>query len=117
MRILILEDDDFRITHFIEKFYTHSLKITEDANNAIWHLSLGLFDVIFLDNDLGDGNGYGADVAAYLEENPDNLNNQSQIIIHSWNVPAAKSMMKLLPNAIFMPFNSDEFNNLSLDKG
>ena len=109
MKILILEDDTARLTYFNEKFYKHELTMTENANSAIEYLEEQEFDCIFLDHDLGEGNGFGADVASYLNENPDNPNNQAIIVIHAWNIPGAKAMQAKLPEAHIMPFGSDDF--------
>lgn len=113
MRILVVEDDAARATYFIERFGKYSLIITENADDAILYLSNDVFDIIFLDHDLGDNNGCGADVIAFLYSNPQNLNNNSRIIIHSWNMPAVEAMLSLLPQAYFFPYNSEEF--LSID--
>lgn len=115
MRILIIEDDTFRINFFLEKFGNHELTITENADSAIEYLKEDIFDYIFLDNDLGDDNGCGADVAAYLYNNLDNLNNNSFMIIHSWNVPAVTAIQSRLPQAVFVPFGSDAFYELRID--
>lgn len=116
MNILVLEDSGYRITTFIELFYKDTIKISETAQGAIDYLNQYVFDIIFLDHDLGDGNGCGADVASYLYKNSHNKNNQSKIIIHSWNVVAANKMMSYLPEAILMPFTNEIVFDLDLDK-
>ena len=115
MKILILEDNGARINFFIERFCGHELKATENAKDAISYLENNVFDYIFLDNDLGDGNGEGLDVAKFLRKNPSNKNNMAKIIIHSWNVPATDFMVDLLPTAIIAPFNTENFLNLDID--
>jgi hypothetical protein len=114
MRILILEDNGQRVNTFIEKFRGHELIITENAYDAIEYLTIGIFDVIFLDNDLGEGNGSGTLVSSFLRESPSNSNNEAFIIAHSWNVPAVKMMLEDLPQAVSAPFNTDEFFNIKL---
>jgi len=109
MKILILEDDTARLMYFNEKFYRHELTMIENANSAIEYLENKTFDCIFLDHDLGYNNGFGADVASYLGEHPDNPNNQATIIIHSWNTPGAQAMLAKLKNAYIAPFGSDAF--------
>ncbi len=109
MRILILEDDGHRVNTFIEKFYTHELTITENSNDAIDLLGQNVYGYLFLDHDLGDGNGSGTDVSAFLRSHPENLNNQAKIIIHSWNIPAAMNMLKDVPYARWAPFNTEQF--------
>lgn len=109
MKMLILEDDGFRVNLFIEMFYSHELTITENAYDAIELLSTKKFDYIFLDHDLGENNGSGSLVSSFLKNHPKNLNNKSMIIIHSWNNPAAQAMLSDLPNALWVPFNTDPF--------
>lgn len=109
MRILILEDDGHRALIFVEKFYAHELTIIENSNDAIDLLDQGVYDYLFLDHDLGEGNGSGSDVSAFLRSHPENLNNQARIIIHSWNIPAAMRMVDDLPGAHWAPFNTEQF--------
>lgn len=115
IKILILEDDGYRVRFFIERFGHHSLKIIESAAGAIDYLSKYKFSYIFLDNDLGPDNGEGIDVAEFLNANPDNPNNSAITIIHSWNRPASEKMKALLPNSVYAPFNTENFYNLRLD--
>lgn len=114
MKIFILEDDSFRVNAFIEMFYSHDLTIIENAHDAIDILAENVFDYLFLDHDLGDGNGSGSVVSGFLKHNPDNLNNRSNIIIHSWNSPAAQAMKSDLPNSIWAPFNTESFYDLQV---
>lgn len=115
IRLLILEDDGARVRFFIERFGKYDLKITENAYKAIQYLEEHTFDYIFLDNDLGPGNGEGVDVAEYLQYNSDNPNNEAIIIVHSWNVPATGMIKAKLPNVIAAPFNTEIFFDLRLD--
>jgi len=114
MKILILEDDRFRAQFFIERFGDKELTITENAWAAIDHLKKEAFDFIFLDNDLGMDNGEGQDLAKFLQDNPDNQNNHTNIIIHSWNTVAVREMKACLPLAIIAPFDVKFFNDLDL---
>lgn len=112
---MILEDDVFRVRFFIERFGQYSLRITENAIDAIKYLKFYKFDYLFLDNDLGKGNGKGIDVAKFLKNNPNNCNNTAITIIHSWNIPAVLCIKSMLPNAISAPFNTEVFYSLNLD--
>lgn len=114
MRILVLEDDSYRITIFVNKFHNHELVITENAYDAIEYLTTSTFDIIFLDHDLGKDNGSGSLVSSFLRESENNSNNNAHIIIHSWNMPAAYAMMSDLPGAILVPFASKEFYGIQL---
>lgn len=109
MRILILEDDGARVRNFIELLHRHTLDITENAYDAIDMLEEKDYDLILLDHDLGEGNGSGSLVAAFLSRLEDN---KATIIIHSWNVPASNAMIGYLPNARQAPYNTDVFYDL-----
>lgn len=115
MYVLVLEDDVLRSKFFKDKFCSHDLKITDNAFVATELLKELKFDYIFIDNDLGEKNGEGVDVANFLYKNPNNLNNESILIIHSWNGPASKRIKSRLPSAIIAPFNTDIFYKLMLD--
>jgi CheY-like chemotaxis protein len=109
MRILILEDDGTRVNNFIELLHTHDLDITENANEAIHLLETKVYDIILLDHDLGEGNGTGGLVSSFLSMFPENPNCKADIVIHSWNTPAAMNMQKDLPQATWAAFNTEEF--------
>ncbi len=98
MRVFVLEDDSYRANFFLDKFCDYDVVITENAQAAINYLENEAFEYLFLDHDLGEGNGCGLDVAEYLFSNPNNDNNDASIVVHSWNVPAAMKMMSLLPD-------------------
>lgn len=115
INILVLEDTSFRINFFIECFWNHDLKITENAREAIDYLTKFTFNYLFLDNDLGQGNGEGIDVVKFLQYHSDNPNNQAIIVVHSWNNPATEQIKAILPNVIAAPFNTNYFSNLKLD--
>ena len=115
MKILVLEDDVFRSRFFIERFGQYEIKITENANSAIEYLEELVFDYIFLDNDLGKDNGEGLDVVNFLDNTPGNLNNKSNVIIHSWNRPATEYMLSKMSRAIAAPFNTDIFYDITID--
>ena len=109
MEILILEDDGARVNNFIELFHNHNLDITENAYEAMELLDHKDYDLILLDHDLGDGNGSGSLVAAYLAQLPGLT---ATIIIHSWNVPASNAMLGYLPSAYQAPYNTESFYEL-----
>lgn len=115
INILVVEDDVYRTRFFIERFGCYSIKIIENAYDAIEYIKIYKYDYIFLDNDLGHGNGEGIDVVNFLYNNPGNINNRSIIITHSWNTPATKVMKNKLPNIVIAPFNTEIFFNLNLD--
>lgn len=112
MRILILEDDGTRVNNFIELLFRHDLDITENAHEAVALLETKVYDLLLLDHDLGDGNGTGGVVSGFLYAYPENPNNDAEILIHSWNAPAAKNMLEDLPKAVWAPFNTEEFYDI-----
>jgi CheY-like chemotaxis protein len=114
IKVLILEDSSERIRFFVERLGQCDLTITEDAAEAVDYLRGNVFNYVFLDNDLGENNGEGIDVAEFLHNNPTNLNNSSNIIIHSWNSPAARIMKGLLPASKIIPFNKNNFLSLGV---
>jgi DNA-binding response OmpR family regulator len=114
MRIFILEDDGNRINFFLEKFCNYDVTITENAQSAIEYLEDNIYGCLFLDHDLGKNNGSGLDVVHYLADNPDNVNNDAIIIIHSWNIPATEKMITVLPKAAHMPFDVGVFSAIEL---
>jgi hypothetical protein len=75
-----------------------------------------VFDIIFLDNDLGINNGTGSMVSSFLRKNKTNPNNDAYIIIHSWNVVAISQMIKDLPSAKWAPFATEIFFSIKLLK-
>lgn len=114
MKALILEDDAKRIEFFKQCIGHHELSITDNSKKAIEYLKNNTYYYIFLDNDLGEGNGEGLDVAEFLYKNPKNPNNKSITIIHSWNTSAASLMRNKLPHAILAPFKTKFFSSLLL---
>jgi hypothetical protein len=84
----------------------------DNASEAEELLKVEVFDMIFLDNDLDKG-GFGADVAAFLADNPENLNNKSSIVIHCLDNNAQKAMLTKLTsvcqNVVAIPFGSPDF--------
>lgn len=115
MKILILEDDGTRVSNFIELLHIHDLTIIENAYEAVVLLEANIYDAILLDHDLGENNGNGGIVSSFLRAYPNNPNNKSLIIIHSWNIPASKNMLSDMPQAAYAPFNTEEFYDLLID--
>lgn len=107
MKVLILEDDAQRMTHFLRKLIGHTVDFTADALAAIDYLEKNVYDIIYLDHDLGgkqmewDENNCGTNVAEYIRDNP--LPETTKVIIHSFNVPAAQRMLRLIPGSIHIP--------------
>lgn len=121
-RILILEDDPIRIAEFVQGLLGHDLTIVNRAVTASNLLRTELFDVVFLDNDLGgtqelelrdaDENcGYQTALTAAQVLGPD-----VEVVVHSLNPGAAQAMMDVLTKADISahrrPWGSFEVRNL-----
>jgi CheY-like chemotaxis protein len=113
MKIFVLEDNSYRINFFIERFSDCEVIVTENAKSAVEYLQEDIFNYVFLDHDLGENDGCGLDVVEYLANNPQNVNNMSVIIIHSWNIPATEKMITILPKAIHIPFDVNLFSEMA----
>ena len=114
LRIFILEDNEARINQFTQMFSDHCRTIATSAKEGIGYLTTQEYDFLFLDHDLGDdhyralamGNiaveGTGYEVAKTLVNT---VNVKKPMVIHSWNVEAAKRMKNLLGDtALIFPF-------------
>ena len=101
MRILILEDADYRIEWFREFFKDEEvLDITEDPKEACRLLERREYDYIFLDHDLLPSHydndtvcdeTTGLCVAKYLGEKPW-LSKEAEIFLHTQNEPGSYRM-------------------------
>lgn len=113
VKFFILEDDQERVKHFVQRFrelkskgVEVSYKLTDKADRAIDMLSKEEFDIIFLDHDLG-GEVYvdtnhentGSEVARFINGSELEFKN-TQCIIHSMNTPAARHMNELIETKI-----------------
>ena len=110
MKILILDDDRIRHTHFIRNFSHHEVTNVETAEEAIKALADFDFDAVFLDHDLGGEifvNSFGPilntgyTVAKWLAENPDRR--PKHIYVHSLNPIGAKNIQDVLSDAVLVP--------------
>ena len=117
MRILILEDNDERLTQFQRNLCGCELMIVKEAIYAINYLNNEKWDVLFLDHDLGgqvnvnsiEENTGGA-VARFLRDHPDRMPNL--VILHSLNMAGCKYMKNILPDSVMMPF---AWNKMTID--
>lgn len=96
LKILILEDNDWRTKAFKEFLGTHDLTCVETASAAIAALQSNTFDLILLDHDLGGltyvgeaDKNTGSEVVRWMVEN---MTAFPPIIVHSHNHDAALSM-------------------------
>ena len=104
MRIFVLEDNEERSKWFVSEFGNdHDLVMTTTVVIGSELVKVIKFDIMFLDHDLGgrtfvsnnDPNCGQRVVEAILESKKQN---NTCIIIHSWNEPAARYMETTLKN-------------------
>ena len=110
MKILILEDNADRQQVFRRNLIGQEVTIVDQAQQAIQLLTENVFEMLFLDHDLGNkifvdsftepNTGYA--VAKWLEEHPDRQ--PKEIILHSLNPDGRKNMAYCLPKAQQVPF-------------
>jgi len=112
--ILVVDCFTERINFFIEMFGNHHLDITENYKDAIFYLLSNTYDYIFLGGELGQGNGSGYAVVRFLVSNPENPNNRSKIIVHSWDILEVEGIHGILPSAKHVPFNEAVYSTLRL---
>lgn len=92
MRVLVLEDEQYRRQYFAEQLARHDLTFALDAGTAIERLQREQFDAIFLDHDLGPGDGTGQDVALAVAL----MKSPPPVWIHSYNMPGARAISGIL---------------------
>ena len=112
--LLIVDYITDRVIFFIEKFGHHNLDITENSSDAVRYLIENIYDFLFLGGELGKYGGNCIDIAEFLCDNEDNPNNDSVIIIHSWDLSSVDRMVRLLPNAKYFPFSEVGFSTLNI---
>jgi CheY-like chemotaxis protein len=107
MRILIVEDMEYRIKQFVFNLIGCTIEVTKSSQEAIDLLKTQHWDCLLLDHDLEgpvffpSGPGTGYEVACWLEENSDR---QPKVIItHSQNPEGARNICRALPNAMAFP--------------
>ena len=75
-KILILENDVYRIRTFIEFLGAYDITITESYKEAKVFLSNHMYDYVFL-------NASGKEVAKFIENN---LSYVPKVIVHTWDI-------------------------------
>jgi DNA-binding NtrC family response regulator len=95
MNILFMDDDSIRLARFRGMMVgNHVLVSCETARDCVSNLTRS-WDVVFLDHDLGIGNGTGHDVAKWIAENKPTI---GKIVLHSVNPAGSANMQSLLKN-------------------
>jgi CheY-like chemotaxis protein len=107
MKILVLDDNEKRLTQFRQNLIGHTVACVKTAEETINRLATEEWSCLFLDHDLGDkvmvpsGPGTGYEVAEWLEQNP--TRQPDMIFIHSFNTVGAANIKRALPKAIIAP--------------
>jgi hypothetical protein len=107
LMVLILDDDLERLGQFKEHWGGHILGCVTTAREAIALLEHFVFDLVFLDHDLGgkvfvssSNTNTGAEVARWLEDPMNHLSKPRSLIIHTLNPAGRKYMAQALPYAM-----------------
>jgi CheY-like chemotaxis protein len=105
LKILVLDDDKGRLSEFRCELINHVVDCVETVPETINCLSKEIYDLVFLDHDLGgkqlvpSGPGTGFEVTEWLRDHPDRR--PKNIIIHTLNTGepyhGAENMIKALP--------------------
>lgn len=126
-RILLVEDDPDRVAVFREELDGREMEVAATAQEALRLLTGPRYDLVFLDHDLEGGArvyidpeepGTGYQVAKHLAERPEYRG--VPVVVHSYNWFGGNKIVKLLPNAVYVPFGMysvAEVARLFLDAG
>lgn len=103
--VIVLEDSPMRMTWFKRRIPFCTVVDTIPGFKEFF-TSRQICDFIFLDHDLGEGNGNGVDACKFLVERFGG--NSKTLIVHSWNRPGAQRMQDIIPGAVHIPFGDFE---------
>jgi len=119
MRILILEDEDYRIDYFYKKFFGHQIDVTKIPAQACKFLDENTYDVICIDHDLQphhydegvivEESKTGLLLGNYLGKNL-HLSPKAHVIIHSMNPTGSERIRQAceIRNPVRIPFPTFE---------
>lgn len=107
MDILLLDDNQHRITFFQNGLKQHKLTVCRHASAAIKALKTNHYDVIFLDHDLDDATdpddeNSGSKVARFIANHDIEY---GSIILHSENRLGGESMESILGRCQTIPYS------------
>jgi len=111
MKILILEDNEYRIDTFTIELKGHDIDHTDNVEICKNRIRTTKYDLIFLDHDLGgeifvdsDVEQTGYHVAKII---PYSINRNTKVIIHTHNPPGGTKMKEVIgENAFCKPFGT-----------
>lgn len=108
MKVLVVEDNSFRVKKFKSELIGCSVDYTDNAYEAIVLCKEIQYDLVFLDHDLGgremvssDDENTGFQVAKNMKGT---INESTFTVIHSANPVGAANMQKELPQALTISF-------------
>lgn len=107
LKVLIVEDTPNRQKALINLYKEHAWILVNTVKRAQTLLSAYSFDLISLDYDLA-GPEKGDALAKEIKQS---ASAHSLIIIHSMNAPGAQRIIKVLPQALSIPFSKITRNN------
>lgn len=111
MYILILEDNDYRMTKFRRELIGHRIDHAKTVKTCVEFILANKYDLIFLDHDLGgkemvnstdEETGY--QVAVFIASFGENK--KTPCVTHTCNPAGADSIVNVLPHAVKLPFPS-----------
>ena len=119
IKVLIVEDDPYRMERFREIFKNDDLTWAKTAEEGIKWLKKVQYDLVMFDHDLAEehyhnliqsasvGQGTGREVAKYMV----GMSNPPQFaFVHSWNPTGAKAIGQILADGgishVVLPFGS-----------
>lgn len=109
MRIFILEDNKNRMAKFKRKLIGHKIDHTDNIEDGSNLVISNKYDLMFLDHDLGGeemvdsfANNTGYKLAEFISSF--SINKDTPCVVHSCNPAGANNMMRVLNNAMAVPF-------------
>lgn len=111
MRILVLEDNPYRVKKFRRELIGNIVDCAVDVRIATSFLVAHKYDLMFLDHDLGqqemvdsseEDTGYQFALAIAADERNRNV----AVVVHSCNPAGADNIVAVLPSAAKVPFTA-----------
>ena len=115
MRILVLDDDPERHSHFASNLTSHQVVHVDTYDKVCDQLARSeRFDLVYLDHDLNDHQARsvggptmyggpreldGRDVATFIAKKLPKDKRPKKVIVHSWNQTGAAQMVAVLQKA------------------
>lgn len=129
IKVLILEDNPDRMKIFRKRFneiddIAFMIDHVEMAQDCIEKLSTKQYQIALFDHDLGgevyvpvDNKNTGSEVARWIAKNPENINKDTPVILHSLNFDGRQNMRSLISYSYDMPAAWTEDNFKLIEDG